>query len=150
VAVEFGILEEVFWKAHFSDPEGGIIERLVRLCDAVRPSRGLTSGGATEPQTGLCRGGGERTMVRMMVLFEVFLAPGADPSTLLTQETQRETNAQVMTIDDARKVGFQGVPDPPQDKEVRLIAVARRDAPWIHRVLETNVAVGAFRTYEID
>lgn len=86
----------------------------------------------------------------MMVLFEVFLAPGADPSTLLTQETQRETNAQVMTIDDARKVGFQGVPDPPQDKEVRLIAVARRDAPWIHRVLETNAAVGAFRTYEID
>jgi hypothetical protein len=35
VAVEFGILEGVFWKAHFSDPEGGIIERLVRLCDAV-------------------------------------------------------------------------------------------------------------------
>jgi hypothetical protein len=89
-------------------------------------------------------------MVCMMVLFEVFLAPGADPSTLLTQETLRETNAQVMSIDDARKVGFQGVPDPPPGKEVRLVAVTKRDAPWIHRVLETNAAVGAFRTYEID
>jgi hypothetical protein len=35
VAVEFGILEGVFWKAHFSDVERGIIERLTRLCDAV-------------------------------------------------------------------------------------------------------------------
>jgi hypothetical protein len=88
-------------------------------------------------------------MGRMRVLFEVFLAPGADPSTLLSEETQRETKAQVMTIDDARKAGFQGVPDP-QGKEVRLIAVARADAPWIHRVLEHSEAVGAFRMFDID
>jgi len=29
----------------------------------------------------------------MMVVFEVFLAPGADPETLLTEETKRSTKA---------------------------------------------------------
>ena len=71
-------------------------------------------------------------MGRMMVLFEVFLSPGADPSTLLSQEILRETNAQVMTMDEARKVGFMGLPDP-EGKQVRLVAVAKRDAARINR-----------------
>lgn len=85
----------------------------------------------------------------MMVVFEVYLAPGADPSTLLTPQTQRDTKAQVMTLDEARKVGFGDLPDP-QGKEVRLIAVAKHDASWIHRALETNEAVGDFRMYDVD
>ena len=85
----------------------------------------------------------------MMVVFEVFVAPGADPNTLLSEETKRETMAQVMTLDEARKVGFSGLPESP-GKVVRLIAVAKRDAPWIHRALETNDAVGTFRVHEVD
>ncbi len=85
----------------------------------------------------------------MMVVFEVFVAPGADPATLLSKETLKETQAQVMTLEEARKVGFAGLPDP-GDKVVRLIAVAKRDAPWIHRALETNDAVGGFRVHELD
>lgn len=85
----------------------------------------------------------------MMVVFEVFLAPGADPGTLLSAETKRETNAQVMTIAEATKVGFQGLVEHP-GKPVRLIAVAKRDAPWIHRVLETNEAVARFQMHDID
>lgn len=85
----------------------------------------------------------------MMVVFEVFVAPGADPGHILSAETKRETNAQVMTLDEARKVGFSGLPESP-GKEVRLIAVAKRDAPWIHRALETNDAVGTFRVHEVD
>ena len=85
----------------------------------------------------------------MMVVFMVYLAPGADPATLLSAETQRDTQAQVMTIEDARKVGFAGL-EPAGDKEVRLIAVARRDAPWIHRALETNDAVGTFSVHDVD
>lgn len=84
-----------------------------------------------------------------MVVFEVFLAPGADPSQLLSAETKRETQAQIMTLDEARKVGFGGLPDP-GDKVVRLIAVAKRDAPWIHRAMETNEAVATFRIHEVD
>jgi hypothetical protein len=97
----------------------------------------------------LYQGEGEVTMGRMMVLFEVFLSPGADPSTLLSQEILRETKAQVMTMEEARKVGFSGLPDP-QGKEVRLVAVAKRDAPWVHRALETSEAVGTFRMHDVD
>ena len=42
------------------------------------------------------------------------------------------------------------LPNPPDGTEVRLIAVARRDAPWVHRALETNEAVGSFRMHEVD
>ncbi len=86
----------------------------------------------------------------MMVVFEVHVAPGADPNHLLTAETQRETQAQIMTFDEARKVGFGGLPAAPTDHEVRLIAVAKRDASWIHRSLETNEAVATFRMFDID
>ena len=85
----------------------------------------------------------------MMVVFEVYVAPGADPASVLSAETARETKAQVMTLEEARKVGFQGMPDP-GDKVVRLIAVAKRDAPWIHRALETNEAVGTFQVHDVD
>jgi hypothetical protein len=86
----------------------------------------------------------------MMVVFEVHVAPGSDSSRILTAETLRETQAQVMTFEDAKKVGFNGLPEPPADHEVRLIAVAKRDAPWIQRALETNEAVGQFRVFEVD
>lgn len=85
----------------------------------------------------------------MMVVFEVHLAPGADPSTLLTEETKRDTGAQVMTPDDARKVGFAGLPDPPPGTEVRLIAVAKRDQSRIQRVLEATDAAAGFRMHEV-
>ena len=35
-------------------------------------------------------------------------------------------------------------------KEVRLIAVARRDATWIRQRLETSEAVGEYRVHEVD
>lgn len=85
----------------------------------------------------------------MMVIFEVFLAPDADPESLLTEEQRRETQAQVMTPDEARKVGFANIPVSP-GKEVRLVAVAKRDAGWIHRSLESNDAVGSFRIHDVD
>lgn len=86
----------------------------------------------------------------MMVVFEVFLAPGADASQLLTAETTRETGAQVMTLNQARKVGFAGLPEPPPGVDVRLVAVAKRDAPWIHRTLETNEGVASFKVHDVD
>lgn len=46
-------------------------------------------------------------------------------------------------------MGFNGLPDP-GDKVVRLIVVAKRDATWIDRALETNDAVGQFSAYDID
>lgn len=86
----------------------------------------------------------------MLAVFEVYVAPGSDPEKLITPETQRETHAQVMTLEDARKVGFAGLEPAPHGGEVRLIAVAARDARWIQRALEGNEGVAQFRVHEVD
>ena len=85
----------------------------------------------------------------MMVVFVVFVAPGADPDTLFSEETLNGTAAQVMTVEDARKVGFAGLPDY-GDKVVRLVAVAKRDAPWIQRALESSPVVARFSVNDVD
>jgi hypothetical protein len=86
----------------------------------------------------------------MMVLFQLVLAPKADVSTIFSPETLRDTQAQVMTIAEARKVGFQGVPDPPAGHEVLLVAVHKRDERRIHNVLESSPAVANFQMFDID
>lgn len=83
----------------------------------------------------------------MLAVFEVHLAPGADPDTILTESVKKETMAQVMTTAEARKVGFGGLPELPDN--VRLIAVAKRDAAWIQRALEASEAVAGFRVHEV-
>jgi hypothetical protein len=84
----------------------------------------------------------------MMVIFEVFLAPGTTSFTL-SEEMLRETQAQIMTLAEARAVGFDGLPDPPAGKEVRLIAVARRDAAWVQQALEGEPRAASFRVHEV-
>ena len=86
----------------------------------------------------------------MLHLFEVHVAPGSDPGELISEETKEETNAQVMTADEAAKVGFAGIPAPAGDVEVRFIAVRARDSRWIQRALEANNAVARFKIHEID
>ena len=84
----------------------------------------------------------------MLSVFEVHIAPGSDPDSILSESVKKETQAQVMTFEEARKVGFQGLPEP-SGGEVRLVAVARRDAPWVLRALENNDAVAGFRVHEV-
>lgn len=86
----------------------------------------------------------------MLVLFEVHIAPGADPSQLLSPEVARDANAKVMTREEAIKLGFAGLPEPPPGKEVRYIAAVGRDSKWIHHVLETSERVSKLRTYEVE
>ena len=40
----------------------------------------------------------------MLVVFEVYFAPGSDPDSILTEEMLRETQAQIMTPEDAAKI----------------------------------------------
>ena len=78
------------------------------------------------------------SMRRMLAVFEVHLAPGSDPDTLLTPEIIQETQAQVMTPAEANAVGFARNPaDAPAN--IRHIALAKRDAAWIHRRLEVEL-----------
>lgn len=83
-----------------------------------------------------------------LTVFEVHLAPGTTDDDILSAEVQKETNAQVMTIEQAKKVGFSGLPD--LGPNVRLIAVAKRDAPWIQKRLEAANAVAQFRVHHVD
>lgn len=83
-----------------------------------------------------------------LTVFEVHLAPGSAVDDLLSAEVKKETNAQVMTIAEAKKVGFSGLPD--LGPNVRLIAVANRDAGWIQKVLEASNVVAGFRVHHVD
>ncbi len=85
----------------------------------------------------------------MMVVFEVYVAPGADPADLLSAEILKATQAQVMTREQAEKVGFAGLPEAPPGLEMRLVAVAKRDSEWIRRTFENSETVGRFRVHEV-
>ncbi|WP_437927039.1 hypothetical protein WMF37_49755 [Sorangium sp. So ce291] len=86
----------------------------------------------------------------MMTVFEVYLAEGRGSAELLSAEVLKETGAQVMTLKEAELVGFQGLPALDGAGDVRLIAVAARDAAWIHRCLEGSGAVVSFRAHQVD
>lgn len=84
----------------------------------------------------------------MLIVFEVHLHAGADPSKILSPDILKETQAQIMTVAEAKKVGFGGLPD--LGPNVRLIAVAKRDSNWIYRTLETSNEVAQFKMHEVD
>lgn len=86
----------------------------------------------------------------MLVLFEVVVARGQDPEALLSPEVLAETQAQVMTLDQASALGFQGARPDPQGLQKRLVAVAPRDARFIQSRLESNHAVASFQAHEVD
>ena len=86
----------------------------------------------------------------MLAVFEVYLARGKGSEDLLSPDIVKQTNAQIMTLEDAKKVGFGGLEAMEGAGEVRLVAVAKRDAPWIHRTLELSDAVASFRVHEVD
>jgi hypothetical protein len=85
----------------------------------------------------------------MMHIFECHLVAGSDPSTLLSDEALRETQAQVMTPDEARAVGFGKFAEPKPGAELRLVAVAARDSQWLHRVMERSPIVTSYKVHEV-
>ncbi len=86
----------------------------------------------------------------MLVLFEVHIARTADPSQLLSPEVARDAKARILTLEEARKVGFAGLPEPDTDKQVRYIAAVGRDAQFIRHVLETSAIVDKLRAHEVE
>lgn len=84
----------------------------------------------------------------MLALVIVYLAPGQSPAALLTKETLEDTKAQLMTVDEARKVGFDGLPELGAD--VRIIVVAARDKNRILNNLEASPAAARFSVHDVD
>lgn len=83
----------------------------------------------------------------MLKVFEVHLVPGGDVEQIISAQTLEETQAQIMTVEDARAVGF---PLPPgvDGTNLRLIAVTARDVPWISRALEQSESVKGFKIHD--
>jgi hypothetical protein len=90
-------------------------------------------------------------MPPMHVAFVVHVVKGVDPEDLISEETKRETQAVVMSLEDAAKMGFSasGV-QVKAGQEACLIVVARRDAPWISRSLEQHEKVAGFQQIDVN
>jgi hypothetical protein len=88
----------------------------------------------------------------MLVLFEVFLAPGhgVETNPILSDEVIELTQAQVMTPEQAEAVGFSGLPEDPAGRARLFIAVAPKDSRLIHTRLEGSHIVSAFRIHEVN
>ena len=86
----------------------------------------------------------------MLIIYEVVVARGEDPDALLSPETLGETQAQIMTLDEARAVGFTHGEPHPQGLEVRLIAVSPGDARFVQSRLEASPAAQSFRAHEVS
>lgn len=86
----------------------------------------------------------------MHVMFEVYLTPGSFGQGLLTKETQADTQAQIMTKEEAEQVGFAGLPDDPQGRERRFIVCAEKDARRITNALTASAEVAAFDMHAIN
>jgi len=85
----------------------------------------------------------------MLVMFEVFLAPGPGVEPVLSEEVVALTQAQVMTPEQAEAVGFHGLPDDPAGRKRLFIAVAPKDSRLVHTRLESSHLVSAFRIHEV-
>ena len=85
----------------------------------------------------------------MLIVFEVVIARGEDASTFLSQDVLEETRAQIMTIDEGRAVGFTRAEPRADGLEVRLVAVAERDARFVQSRLEGSSVVQSFRAHEV-
>jgi len=83
-------------------------------------------------------------------MFEVYLAPGATGEGMFTQETLDDTMAQMMTPEQAKAVGFDGLPEPPDGVNALFVVVAKRDERRIHNALEASAQAAQFQMHEVD
>jgi len=82
-----------------------------------------------------------------VIVFEVRLARGTSDEDLLSAEVLQETQAQVMTAEQGKALGFSGFSD---DPDLRLIAVTAKDERWIEKALERAPNVTGYRAHHVD
>ncbi len=87
-------------------------------------------------------------LLRMqMLVFQVHLVSGRGDTPLLSDEVLAETQAQVMTPEQARALGFEGVPD---DPNLLLVVVAPKDRRFVENVFDRTADVTGFKVHEVD
>jgi hypothetical protein len=84
-----------------------------------------------------------------MKLFEVFLAPGAQASEIMSPEALADSGAQIFTPAEAELVGLEGIPQDPQNRPRVFIACGAGDAQFVTTRLEATTAVSSFKLHEL-
>lgn len=85
----------------------------------------------------------------MDVLFEVILAPAARVEHLLTEETLRDTQAQIITREEAEQLGVHSITDDPHGRDRGFIAVNKLNERYLQNELETHHEVADFRVHTL-
>lgn len=83
-------------------------------------------------------------------MFEVAAAAAGRTENLLSEKVLRDTNARVMTQDEAERRGFQGAAVNARGGDRFYIQVAKRHQRMIGSLLETNPDVADFVLYDLD
>lgn len=83
----------------------------------------------------------------MLIVFELHVMPDFDASAFLSDEARRETEARVLTREEAERAGLSGLPEVSGD--VRYVLVNARHRRWIERAIEAYPHVTGFDVYDI-
>lgn len=86
----------------------------------------------------------------MLYCFVAYLYPGVHSPELVSEEMLAHSKVQVMTLAQAEKLGFSGVPPHPDGGEVWLIMGRKQDVNWLQRSLDSNPAVAQYQMVEVD
>lgn len=84
---------------------------------------------------------------RMLIVFELHVRPGFDPDVFLSEESRRETEARVLTRQEAENVGLSGLPEP--SGEVRYVLVNARHRRWVERAIDADPQINGFDVYDV-
>ena len=83
----------------------------------------------------------------MLIVFELHVRPGFDPEAFLSAESRKETEARVLTREEAENVGLSGLPEP--RGEVRYVLVNARHRRWVERAIDMDPQITGFDVYDV-
>lgn len=86
----------------------------------------------------------------MLIVFELHVQADFDPDAFLSEEGRRETEARVLTREEAERAGLRGLPEPTDPHgQVRYVLVNARHRRWIERAIDADARINGFDVYDI-
>lgn len=86
----------------------------------------------------------------VLIVFEIYVRPGFDGGTFLSDEAREETQARVMTRAEIDAEGLGELPAPSREgAEVRYVPVNARHRRWIERAIDESAMVDAFDVHDV-